>query len=200
MIPKLLLAVVAGVVAFLVSSLSHQFSRGFEDGVLVCPDGTAATIVGSGWGWLAGAAIFVIAVAAAALARRVRWIAWLAFGATVLALAIAGSVIRVLVPASDPTPPSVPLLWLIDGAAEPLTWAIAGVAVVLAVTRRRPARPTVGRLPAVSLCSSMEEQFRPKERVGGSSPSRGTADRQSFVSSWASMTRIPLGPRRYVSL
>ena len=24
------------------------------------------------------------------------------------------------------------------------------------------------------LCSSMEEQFRPKERVGGSSPSRGT--------------------------
>ena len=31
-----------------------------------------------------------------------------------------------------------------------------------------------GRLDAASLCSSMEEQFRPKETVGGSSPSRGT--------------------------
>ena len=28
-----------------------------------------------------------------------------------------------------------------------------------------------------SLCSSMEEQFRPKETVGGSSPSRGTRER-----------------------
>jgi hypothetical protein len=28
------------------------------------------------------------------------------------------------------------------------------------------------------LCSSMEEQFRPKERVGGSSPSRGTTSNQ----------------------
>ena len=28
------------------------------------------------------------------------------------------------------------------------------------------------------LCSSMEEQFRPKERVGGSSPSRGTSSHQ----------------------
>ena len=37
-------------------------------------------------------------------------------------------------------------------------------------TRRSPA-PYSG---AFSLCSSMEEQFRPKERVGGSSPSRGT--------------------------
>ena len=30
------------------------------------------------------------------------------------------------------------------------------------------------KLVQPSLCSSMEEQFRPKERVGGSSPSRGT--------------------------
>lgn len=133
MIPKLLLAVVAGVVTFFVSSLSHQFSRGFEDGVLVSGGGTAATIVGSGWGWLAGAAIFAIAVAAAALARRAGRIAWLAFGATVLAMAVAGSVIGGVVPMGDTTPPPLPLLWLIDGAAEPLTWAIAGVAAVLAV-------------------------------------------------------------------
>lgn len=145
MIPKLLLAVVAGIVTFLVSSLSHQFSRGFEDGVLVCPDGTAATIVSSGWVWVVGAGILVIAVAAAALARRVGWIGWLGFGATVLVLAIVGSVLRVVVPASDATPPSVPHLWLIDGAAEPLTWAIAGVAVVLAVTRRRPDSRADGR-------------------------------------------------------
>ena len=147
MIPKLLLAVVAGVVTFLVSSLSHQFSRGFEDGVLVCPDGTAATIVGSGWGWVVGAAIFAIAVAAAALGRRTRWIAWPAFGATVLALAVAGSVIGVVVPMGDTTTlPQVPLLWLIDGAAEPLTWAIAGVAVALAVFGGRVATPSATRV------------------------------------------------------
>ena len=39
---------------------------------------------------------------------------------------------------------------------------------------KRPDRPRSVDL-APSLCSSMEEQFRPKERVGGSSPSRGTA-------------------------
>ena len=139
MIPKLLPAVVAGIVAFLVSALSHQFARGFEDGVLVCPDGTAATIVGSGWGWVVGAAIFAIAVAAAALARRAGWIAWLGFGATVLVLAIVGSLVRAFQPASDTTQPSVPILWLIDGAAEPLTWAIAGVALVLGVVAGRAA-------------------------------------------------------------
>jgi hypothetical protein len=135
---KLLLAVFVGVVAFLVSSLSHQFSRGFEDGVLVTGGGTASTVVGSGWGWVVGAAIFVIAVSAAALARRVSWIAWLGVAGTVLALAVAGSVIRTLVPADDATPIPIPVNWLIDGAAEPLTWAFAGVALVLAVTRRAP--------------------------------------------------------------
>jgi hypothetical protein len=145
MISKLLLAVVAGVVAFLVSSLAHQFSRGFEDGVLVTGGGTAATLVGSGWGWLAGAAIFAIAVSAAVLARHAGWMAWLGFGATVVILAIVGSLVRTLVPTGDPTQPPVPLLWLVDGAAEPLTWAIAGVALVLALTRRRPDSRTDGR-------------------------------------------------------
>lgn len=34
-----------------------------------------------------------------------------------------------------------------------------------------------GTLGGASLCSSMEEQFRPKETVGGSSPFRGTMRR-----------------------
>ncbi len=139
MIPKLLLAAVAGVVAFLVSSLTHQFSRGFEEGILVSGDGTAVTIVGSGWGWLAGAAIFAIAVAAAILARRASRMSWLAFAITVTVLAVAGSVIRILVPATD-APSPVLVTWLIDGAAEPLTWALAAVAFVLGV-RRVPSPP-----------------------------------------------------------
>ncbi len=105
--------------------------------------GTAVTVVGSGWGWLAGAAIFAIAVAAAVLARRAGWIAWLGFGVTVLVLAVAGAITRALLPASD-APPTVPLVWLIDGAAAPLTWALAGVALVLAVTRRRRVREGTG--------------------------------------------------------
>ena len=137
MILKLLPAVAAGVVAFLVCSLSHQFSRGFDAGVVSSGGGTAVTIVGGGWGWLVGAAIFVIAAAAAILARRIGWIAWSAFAVTVLVLAVAGSVTRILVPATDALPAPVPVLWLIDGAAAPLTWALAGLAVVLAVTRRR---------------------------------------------------------------
>tara|TARA_R110000868_G_scaffold167666_1_gene402033 strand:+ start:531 stop:914 length:384 start_codon:yes stop_codon:yes gene_type:complete len=32
-----------------------------------------------------------------------------------------------------------------------------------------------------SLCSSTEEQLRPKEQVGGSNPSRGTAQRDVFL-------------------
>lgn len=140
MIAKLLLAVVAGVVAFFVSSLSHQFSRGFEDGVLVSGGGTAVSIVGSGWGWLAGAVIFAIAVAAATLARRAGRIAWLGFAATVLILAVAGSVIRIAVPVDDDSP-SVLVLWLIDGAAEPLTWALAATALVLAARHLREDRP-----------------------------------------------------------
>lgn len=143
MIAKLLLAVVAGLVAFFVSSLSHQFSRGFEDGVLVSGGGTAVSIVGSGWGWLAGAVIFVIAVAAAILARRADRIAWLGFAATVLALAVAGSVIRIAVPAANTAPLPIHLLWLVDGAAEPLTWAIAGVALVVGARRATPKAPRI---------------------------------------------------------
>ena len=139
MIPKLLPAMAAGVVAFLVCALSHQFARGFDAGVLSSGGGTAVTVVGSGWGWLVGAAIFAIAVSAAILARRVTWIAWLGFAATLLALAVAGSVARIAVPPTDATLTPVPLLWLIDGAAAPLTWALAGVAVALAVMRRRAA-------------------------------------------------------------
>jgi hypothetical protein len=135
--PKLLPAVLAGVIAFLVSSLSHQFARGFDGGVLSSGGGTAVSIVGSGWGWLVGAAIFVIAVAAAILVRRATWIAWLGFAITVLALAVAGSVVRILVPPTDSAVLPAPLAWLADGAAAPLTWAVAGVAVALAVSRRR---------------------------------------------------------------
>jgi hypothetical protein len=140
MVAKLLLAVSAGVVAFLVSSLAHQFSRGLEQGLLVSGGGTPVVVVGSGWGWLAGAVIFVIAVSAAILAHRADRMWWLAFAATVLALAVAGSVIRLLITPADLLPP-VPVLWLIDGAAAPLTWAIAGVALALAATRKpTPAR------------------------------------------------------------
>jgi len=138
MVAKLLPAVAAGLVAFLVSALSHQFARGFEDGVLVSGGGTALTIVGSGWGWLAGVVIFLIAAAAAILARRAGRMWWLAFSATVAALAVAGSVIRILVASTDaPTPLLV--TWLIAGAAEPLTWAVAGLGVGLTIFGRRAA-------------------------------------------------------------
>lgn len=136
---KLLLAVVAGVAAFLVSALAHQFVRGLDDGVLVSGGGTAVAVVGSGWGWLAGAVIFVIAAAAAILARRAGRMSWLGFAATVAALAIAGSVVRALLPATDAEPLTVPLLWLVDGAAAPLTWALAAVAGVLGI--RGESRP-----------------------------------------------------------
>jgi hypothetical protein len=139
-IAKPLLAVLAGVLAFLVSSLAHQFSRGFEDGVLVNGGGIATSVVGSGWGWLAGAAIFVIAVAAAIFVRRANRMWWVAFAVTVLALAVAGAVVRILVPA-DATQLPLALTWLLDGAAEPLTWAIAGVALLLGLTRRTATLP-----------------------------------------------------------
>ena len=46
---------------------------------------------------------------------------------------------------------------------------------MLASSAEYRSRPTSARLEwRHRLCSSMEEQFRPKERVGGSSPSRGT--------------------------
>jgi hypothetical protein len=137
MVAKLLPAVAAGLVAFLVSALSHQFARGFEDGVLVSGGGTALTIVGSGWGWLAGVVIVVIAAAAATLVVRWHRIAWLGFAATVLALAVVGVVIRVVTPAAETGPPA-PALWLIDGAAEPLTWAMAGIALALGLRTPAP--------------------------------------------------------------
>ena len=56
---------------------------------------------------------------------------WLAFAATVLLLAVAGSVIGVLVHPAEAISYPLPLLWLVDGATTPLTWAVAGMAVAL---------------------------------------------------------------------
>lgn len=146
MIPKLLPALVAGIVAFLVSSLAHQFSRGFDEGVLVSGGGSAVAVVGSGWGWMAGAAVFVIAVAAAILARRASRKSWLVFGVTVAALTVAGSVIRILVPAGDAPPPLL-VTWLVDGAAEPLTWALAAVALAVGGRVAKPRAPRIETTP-----------------------------------------------------
>jgi hypothetical protein len=41
--------------------------------------------------------------------------------------------------------------------------------------------PGGAKLGGASLCSSMEEQFRPKEQVGGSSPSRGTTSSRCAI-------------------
>jgi hypothetical protein len=138
---RVVFAIVAGAGAFLLSSLAQQFARGLEQGAVFSGTGLAVATVGTTWWvWLVGVSVLVIAFIAAARAGRLTRMSWVVFGVTVAVLLVAGSVVAAslgAVPAGSARAPVI--VWLVDGATAPLTWAVAGVALALGI-RTRAAR------------------------------------------------------------
>lgn len=116
-------AALLGLAAFLAGALVLHLARGLEDGALVDPAGTVISTVPPGFVWVAGLAVLVVAFVAALFARGDR-ISWFVFGGTVLVLLVAGSL-------------PFAFGWLAAGAASPLTWAVAGVAIAVGIRTRR---------------------------------------------------------------
>jgi hypothetical protein len=138
---RVVVAVVAGAGAFLLSSLAQQFARGLEQGAVFSGTGVAVATVGTTWWvWLVGVPVLVIAFIATARTGRLTRMPWVAFGVTVAVLLVAGSVIAVTAGTAPGAPLRAPVIvWLVDGATAPLTWAVAGVALALGI-RKRAAR------------------------------------------------------------
>jgi hypothetical protein len=133
-------AAALGVATFVVSVLVVQLARGLDDGALVDASGRVIAAVPATGAWAAGLVAFVVALLAALLVRRPSRGSWLLVAGALLVLLLAGTMARLALGADDPEtlPHTLPLTWLLAGAASPLTWVLAGLAFALAIRTRRP--------------------------------------------------------------
>lgn len=129
---RIALGVVVGLAGILIASWSELLVRGLQQGAIVGIDGELVRLVGPGFTWVAGVVVLVVAVVATRLSGRSQRSMWGAAATTALVFLIAGSAVG---GSSEGAP--VPTLWLQTAASSALAWALAGIALGLALRRPR---------------------------------------------------------------